>query len=296
MPISSPYDFITKDDQLMNYIFSSMKQPSFNAMGGGGGSYQLPSGVNIPKVKLPDINLPGIQGPDLGIKAPELNLKTPSLNLPSINLPNVNLPQVNLPNIGLPSIQLPQINLPELNLPKVPLPSAGGLGYDLKTGQVTYKPTPTQAIQTAADLAKITGQTGLGQTLGAIAPVVGTVAAVPAMATAIGKVLEWLGIGAGDYTYESSAQTAAKFAKRLSGMTPSEIGRLISTNGLNVFDSLKAISPEYAQQIKDYAIEQDLINEWGTTDTNIIQEALRRTGNDTKKAQALIKQGQGRLS
>ena len=215
MPLSSPYDFITKDDQLMNYIFSSMKQPSFNAMGGG--KYRLPSGVEVPKVKLPDVQLPEIKGPDLGIKAPELKL-------PSLNLPNVDLP-----NIGLPSIQLPKIDLPKLDLPQVPLPSAGGLGYDLKTGQVTYKPTPGQAIQTAADIAKIGGQEGLSSGLGQVGSVLSDFAGPIAWLTSAMKGVEGVQRNEAEAKEKlrlDNAATALLGPAKYSGVRPQEDAEL----------------------------------------------------------------------
>jgi len=197
--------------------------PSFPSLSVRGPDIEVPSiktpDIKLPEVKLPDVSLPDVKmpTPDLKITAPDLGITAPKLDvgpLPTFQVPKFDLgqlpqlpfpkfdlgqlpqlPSIQTPDLGLGGIKLPDINLPEFNLPDFgqgQLPYAGGMGYDPKTGKITYKPTLTQAIKTAGDIAGIIGQPGaqsmigtIGETLGNI---LGPVGAVTGAAT-LGKAL-----------------------------------------------------------------------------------------------------------
>jgi hypothetical protein len=211
MAISSPYDFITKNSQLMSYIFgNSTKQPAIST---GSGRYNLPSGVNVPRVNLPDVELPTIQGPNINLNGPNL----PPVSLP--NLPQVDLPKLDLPNIGLPGIKLPDLNLPKFDLPQVPLPSTGGIGYN--NGQITYNPTPEQAIRTGVDLANIAGQPGIAEGLGQFGAGISNVLGPATLIWSIGSALDSV-FGNHNWTPATAEQITESFINTIAnGPDPS---------------------------------------------------------------------------
>lgn len=189
--------------------------------------FGIPS-FQLPDIDL-DIQGPKVEGPELpSVKSPELKMpESPSVRMPKIGLDNVGfdlsdittgkvglglpdapgvdigLPKIDLgelgqgvmEGIGLEGVSLPSIDLSKVGIDKlaeVPLPSTGGVGYDPKTGRITYNPTPEQAITTAKDVANIAGQKGAGSALGKLGEIAGGVGSVVGSAQLAKAALEWL--------------------------------------------------------------------------------------------------------
>lgn len=134
---------------------AAIKPPSFN----------LPNvDLNGPSIDLPKIGAPTINPPSVGMPS----LPTPALpGMPGVPMPNPQMPQINLPTVQLPEMpniglpQGPQFGLPSINLPMPELPYLGDYqslpgaiapAIGLKDGQVTFNPSPGQAVDIGGKL------------------------------------------------------------------------------------------------------------------------------------------------
>ena len=225
-----------QQDPMWQFIMQGIKKPT-DSGNGSSSSSTLPN-LNNPNVSTPSVSGPNISGPNItapSISTPNINLSAPSISAPAVNLPS--LPSIQTPDLGiqtpslsLPSIPLPSIDTSSLNLPSVPLPSTGGIGYS--NGQITYNPTPTQAINTAEDIANIIGQPGAAGTLSGIGSVLSSIAGPAALADFALSIGNFLG-GLDKQQFESQNISNYKAAMptiqedikldSLLGLTPDQI-------------------------------------------------------------------------